>query len=110
MSDFNYGDIIEYIDGTLDDNFTEAKKFASANGVPFEEIIDKRDLPKRYFQIGEKQEEPIAVEKPLTYREKREREYPSIQEQLDMLYWDKTYETNVWFETISAVKAKFPKE
>ncbi len=34
------------------------------------------------------------------------RKYPSIHEQLDMLYWDKVNDTNKWQEAIAAVKAK----
>lgn len=55
----NYGDIIEYIDGTLDENFNEARRWAEQHNTTFEELIDRRDLPKRYFQIGE---EPIPTE------------------------------------------------
>lgn len=55
----NYGDIIEYIDGTLDENFNEARKWAQEHNTTFEELVDRRDLPKRYFQIGE---EPIPTE------------------------------------------------
>ena len=55
----NYGEIIEYIDGTLDENFNEARRWAEAHNVPFDELIDRRNLPKRYFQIGE---EPVPTE------------------------------------------------
>lgn len=37
-------------------------------------------------------------------------EYPSITDQLDMLYWDKVNGTNNWQTTIQAVKDKYPKE
>lgn len=46
----------------------------------------------------------------LSYKENRLLRYPSIQEQLDMLYWDNVNETNLWQEAISAVKAEYPKE
>ena len=45
-----------------------------------------------------------------SYTEKRVAEYPSIQDQLDMLYWDKVNGTENWFNTISEIKAKYPKE
>lgn len=51
---------------------------------------------------------PVEPEK--SYSEKRALEYPSIQEQLDMLYWDKVNGTNNWQETIADIKAKYPKE
>lgn len=37
-------------------------------------------------------------------------EYPSINEQLDMLYWDKINGTNNWEELITNIKTKYPKE
>jgi hypothetical protein len=43
------------------------------------------------------------------YQLKRQNEYPSIPEQLDLLYWDKVNGTNIWVSTIGAVKAKYPK-
>lgn len=44
-----------------------------------------------------------------TYAEKRAAEYPSLADQLDMMYWDRVNGTNVWEETVAAVKAKYPK-
>ena len=61
----NYGDIIEYLDGTLDKNFNEALKWAQEHNTTFEELMDRRDLPKRYFQIGE---EPVPTEDELKER------------------------------------------
>lgn len=49
-----YGDIIEYIDGTRDLKFEEAQKWCLENNATLDELLDKRDLPKRYFQINEK--------------------------------------------------------
>ena len=50
------------------------------------------------------------VEKPApTYTELRQAEYPSLQDQLDMIYWDKVNGTNTWQETIASVKEKYPK-
>ena len=46
----------------------------------------------------------------LTYVEKRQREYPSIPDQLDMIYWDKVNGTNLWQEKITEIKTKYPKE
>lgn len=45
----------------------------------------------------------------LTYAEKRQAEYKPINEQLDMLYWDRVNNTNHWQNHIKAVKAKYPK-
>jgi len=40
---------------------------------------------------------------------KIDRQYPSIQEQLDMQYWDSVNGTTVWADTIAQVKADNPK-
>ena len=60
-------------------------------------------------QILAKQQELIAEYESKEYQRQRAKEYPSIQEQLDMLYWDKLNNTNKWEEAINAVKIKFPK-
>ena len=39
----------------------------------------------------------------------RLRKYPTIQDQLDMLYWDKVNNTSVWQDTIASVKEQHPK-
>jgi hypothetical protein len=44
------------------------------------------------------------------YQRDRAKSYPTIQEQLDMQYWDKINGTNNWQDAINTVKAKYPKE
>lgn len=43
------------------------------------------------------------------YQRNRQFAYKSIEEQLDMQYWDKINGTNHWQEHIDAVKAAYPK-
>lgn len=43
------------------------------------------------------------------YKVSRASAYPSLQEQLDMQYWDSVNGTTVWQDTINAIKAKYPK-
>ena len=43
------------------------------------------------------------------YIELREREYPSIKEQLDMMWHDKQNDTTTWEDAISKVKSDNPK-
>ncbi len=43
------------------------------------------------------------------YKTDRAEEYPSIGDQLDMLYWDKKNSTTTWDDAVEAVKNKFPK-
>lgn len=42
--------------------------------------------------------------------EPRLQAYPSIDEQLDMQYWDSVNGTTTWKDAIKAVKDKYPKE
>jgi hypothetical protein len=44
-----------------------------------------------------------------SYVELRAAEYPSLQEQEDMKYWDEINGTTVWRDTITAIKDKYPK-
>ena len=44
------------------------------------------------------------------YQRNREIAYPSIQDQLDMQYWDKVNSTTNWQDAIAKVKSDNPKE
>ena len=44
------------------------------------------------------------------YQRQRATVYPSIQEQLDMQYWDKVNGTTTWQDAIAKVKTDIPKE
>lgn len=52
---FNYDDIIEYIDGTYDENFNNARKWAYSNHATFNELVDRRKeidgVLHRFFEI-----------------------------------------------------------
>jgi hypothetical protein len=43
------------------------------------------------------------------YQRDRAKQYPSIADQLDMLYWDKANGTDNWQQTIKRIKQKNPK-
>ena len=45
----------------------------------------------------------------LAYQGKRRDEYPLIEEQLDMIFWDKKNGTAEWEDSIQDVKNSFPK-
>ena len=66
------------------------------------EEIDSKTLNEQY---GVDQ----SLIETLTIKQKRKHEYPSIEDQLDMLYWDKINNTNNWQTAISDVKTKYPK-
>ena len=91
--------------------------------IKSENVVDAfLDEPKRYDMVVSEEEwaaagsgayiesGKIVLGRKLSYIDKRLSEYPAIPEQLDMLYWDKINNTHVWEDTISAIKAKYPKE
>lgn len=85
----NYNEVIEYIDGTYDLNFNEAKAWATAHNTTFEEDLDRRDLPKRYFVIGPEPEpipEPTIEEQNEAIRATREQLYIQTSDKLKADY------------------------
>lgn len=84
------------------DKYAEYYNFAIENGFMIEEIDPNGE--DRQFKVV-----PI-VTKELTYAEKRALEYPTIQDQLDMIYWDSVNGTSLWMEKIAEIKEKYPKE
>jgi len=60
-------------------------------------------------KILAKQKELIAEYEAKQYQRDRQTQYPSIADQLDMLYWDKVNGTENWLKSIESVKNKFPK-
>lgn len=48
-------------------------------------------------------------QKAAAYRDRRRQAYPTVGDQLDMLYWDRVNGTTIWRDTITAVKAQYPK-
>ena len=60
-------------------------------------------------EILAKQQELITEYESNQYQRDRAKEYPSIQEPLDLQYWAKFNGTNKWQQAINAVKQKYPK-
>lgn len=61
MTNFNYGDIIEYIDETYDPNFDEARNWAYAHNTTFEELVDRRKEHTEKEKYTELENEEITV-------------------------------------------------
>ena len=56
------------------------------------------------------EEAAVATEKAANeYKKKRREAFPSLQEQLDMQYWDKKNGTTTWVDAIAKVKSDNPK-
>ena len=69
------------------------------NGTP---VISKSDILAKQTEL---QTEYDALD----YARNRAKEYPSIQDQLDMQYWDGINSTTTWADAIAKVKTDNPK-
>ena len=69
---------------------------------------DERPKPSNK-QINDKVAELKAEYEANQYQRDRETSYPSIQEQLDMQYWDAVNGTKKWQEAVAKVKTDNPK-
>lgn len=87
--EFNYGDIIEYIDSTRDLHFEAASKWASTHNATFDELIDRREERDgklyRYWQILKRPEPEPYVPTPEEEAERKRQErirklYQSLKE------------------------------
>ena len=65
-------------------------------------VISKEVINKKIIQLDDNYNAK-------QYQRDRAKAYPSIQEQLDMQYWDKVNGTDNWEQAINAVKAQYPK-
>ena len=82
----------------------------SVSGDDINQIIwENGTQPIPANEILAKQQELITEYNSNKYQRDRAKDYPSIQEQLDMQYWDKINGTNKWQQAINAVKQKYPK-
>lgn len=91
-------------DGSIG-RYTENQAIAQSLGLTLEtteEIVQAADA--RRFLASEKPADPEP-----TYQEKRQAAYPAIADQLDMIYWDIINGTQLWQETITAIKQRYPK-
>ena len=74
------------------------------------ESVKKEMLPKEEADAIQAEWDANAAEKLANeYKTKRKSEYPSVEDQLDMIYWDKVNNTNEWQDLIQSIKTKYPK-
>lgn len=74
----------------------------SGDGTRWEQFIN--DVVEQGIEIVEG---PDIIEP--DYKTLRQQEYPSLQDQQDMQYWDQINGTTVWQDTITEIKDKYPK-
>ena len=73
------------------------------NNVIFENEADKT------MSLEDVKAKITEIENRDAHKEPRLESYPSIQEQLDMQYWDSVNGTTTWADAIAKVKADNPK-
>ena len=87
---------------------TEVKLQDDGNGVFIAEW--NLNIPKPTMaQLDAFEAQAIAYEQLQDILNNRRIAYPSIPDQLDMLYWDKVNGTENWLNSIESVKNRFPK-
>ena len=95
-------------------NKLENNKLGSYTDDPTVALDMKYDITVENIEIGSDGFIYVAGFAPkathTNYVAMRVAEYPTIAEQLDMLYWDKINGTNIWLDTISEIKSKNPKQ
>jgi hypothetical protein len=79
-----------------------------ADKYPGCEIITRHTCPVS-TELGYGPDPRTTEEKKESYKDKRRLEYPTVEEQLDMLYHDTLDATTTWTDAITAVKVKHPK-
>jgi len=69
------------------------------------EKVAKKEIDKAVIA----QEAQISEYEDKEYQRLRAKEYPSLEEQEDMKYWDTINGTSIWLDTITEIKEKYPK-
>lgn len=90
---------------------SNAAAVTSAGYLPIEEDVEvpANSYINGYAVNGDKIIPMISELPAPTYIELRKQAYPAIEEQLDMLYWDKIKGTDIWRDTITDIKNTYPK-
>ena len=80
-------------------------------GVRNNEVIwiDEKIEQPTEEQVNDKIAELQAAYEAKQYQRDRSTSYPSIQDQLDMQYWDSVNGTTTWKDAIAKVKTDIPK-
>jgi hypothetical protein len=80
------------------------------NGTTYEEIewLETNKIPKPTKSELEAEVNRLQTEYD-SKQYQRNRKYPEITDQLDMIYWDKKNDTKKWQETIEKIKTDNPK-
>ena len=94
--------VVQYkTDGTLDQIVWDDDAYKTVHGVD-QVHPSMADIEAMHTTVK-------AEKDALAYQRKRRDEYPSIEEQLDIIFWDKKNGTTEWEDSIQVIKNKYPK-
>jgi len=93
---------IEYNDEKVNKEITDINSYQS--------IIDKHNQQKTEYDTQKQKDIDDFNAYKETYQYKRSIAYPSIEDQMDMMYWDNVNGTTTWKDTIAKVKLDIKKE
>ena len=105
------GNTHEYVINGTPTNETEYKSLVQfvesedANG----NAVFSSTQPYTWSQVSTEQAALQTTYNSLAYARTRAKSYPSIQDQLDMQYWDNVNSTTTWKDAIAKVKSDNPK-
>lgn len=104
---FEYGQIIEYIDATYNENFNAAHKWCALNNATFDELVDQRKMIggelHRFFKINKIDktvtiQDPVEIKKTLDELKAQKRAeinaHRDGDEQGGFEYLDKTFDSD----------------
>jgi hypothetical protein len=72
-------------------------------------ILDEQAFDAEGNEVAYDAQAVAAWVSPDQYKRDRASAYPSLGDQLDMMYWDKVNGTTTWQDAIAAVKSENPK-
>jgi len=84
------------------------KAYSNATRIDDDKGVFDKDGNKITLEQSKIDAARVEISK-LDYKWKREAEYPTLQDQLDMQYWDKKNGTTTWVDAIAKVKSDNPK-
>ena len=93
---------------THEDHQVVADKYSGCECISWNKPLPDHKLDSDGFPMD--QDDPrSAEEKTDTYRDERRVAYPSVEDQLDMIYHDTVDGTTTWTDSITTVKNAHPK-
>ena len=89
---------------------TTIKRISDSLFIPVDEgNLDYQQFKTDVVGIGTTCVVGIDTVTTVDYTDARKAEYPSLEEQQDMQYWDAVNGTTTWKDKITEIKAKYPK-